>query len=78
MWKQESLRKTTDTLSSVCFMGVLVGVFPGGWLCAHSDYCTMGQQTLALVHSSAPIAVAIVLAKLVLGKNEWNPIISGY
>lgn len=52
---------------SVCFMGVLVGVFPGGWLCAHSDYCTMGQQTLALVHSSAPIAVAIVLAKLILG-----------
>lgn len=51
-------------------MGVLVGVFPGGWLCAHSDYCTMGQQTLALVHSSAPVAVAIVLAKLVLGKEE--------
>lgn len=67
MWKMQFIQDH----SSVCFMGVLVGVFPGGWLCAHSDYCTMGQQTLALVHSSAPIAVAIVLAKLILGKKDW-------
>ncbi|KAI8138527.1 PAP2 superfamily-domain-containing protein [Fennellomyces sp. T-0311] len=52
---------------SVCFMGVLIGLFPGGWLCNHSEYCTMGQQTLALTQSTLPVAAFVVLSKLVLG-----------
>ncbi|KAI9489776.1 phosphatidic acid phosphatase type 2/haloperoxidase [Zychaea mexicana] len=51
----------------VCFMGVLIGVFPGGWLCHHSDYCTMGQETLALTQSTMLVAAFVVLSKLVLG-----------
>ncbi|KAI9320203.1 PAP2 superfamily-domain-containing protein [Dichotomocladium elegans] len=52
---------------SVCFMGVLIGMVPGGWMCVHSDYCELGQQTLAFSQSPIMVAVAVVLAKLVIG-----------
>ena len=51
----------------MCFMGVLIGLFPGGWLCHHSDYCTLGKETLALTQSTLPVAALVVLSKLVLG-----------
>ncbi|KAI9268208.1 phosphatidic acid phosphatase type 2/haloperoxidase [Phascolomyces articulosus] len=51
----------------VCFMGVMIGVFPGGWLCHHSEYCMLGQETLALTQSTLPVAAFVVLSKLVLG-----------
>ena len=52
---------------SVCFMAVLIGVFPGSWLCHHSEYCQLGQETLALTQSTLPVAAFVVLTKLILG-----------
>ncbi|KAL1936775.1 hypothetical protein VTP01DRAFT_909 [Rhizomucor pusillus] len=52
---------------SVCFMGVLIGVFPGGWLCEHSEYCQLGKRTTAFNSLPFLIACIVVLAKLVLG-----------
>ena len=48
-------------------MAVLIGVFPGSWLCHHSEYCQLGQETLALTQSTLPVAAFIVLTKLILG-----------
>lgn len=53
-------------------MGVLVGLFPGGWLCDHSEYCVMSKTTLALTQSSAPVAAAVVIIKLTLGTDEQD------
>lgn len=48
-------------------MGVLIGVFPGGWLCEHSEYCQLGKRTTAFNSLPFLIACIVVLAKLVLG-----------
>lgn len=48
-------------------MGVLIGVFPGGWLCEHSEYCQLGKRTAAFTNFPLLVAGVIVLFKLVLG-----------
>ncbi|KAG0166902.1 hypothetical protein DFQ30_006616 [Apophysomyces sp. BC1015] len=53
---------------SVCFMGVLIGLFPGGWLCEHSDTCRLAlDATAAAIESSSVIATFIIFLKVILG-----------
>ena len=53
--------------SSVCFMGVLIGLLPGSWLCYRSDYCEMGLRSTALTLSSKTFTLLIMMLKLVMG-----------
>ncbi|OAD67557.1 hypothetical protein PHYBLDRAFT_189030 [Phycomyces blakesleeanus NRRL 1555(-)] len=51
---------------SVCFMGVLIGLFPGSWLCQHTDICVMSLTSTATQQTGLKAGL-IVLLKMVLG-----------
>ncbi|KAL0076897.1 phosphatidic acid phosphatase type 2/haloperoxidase [Phycomyces blakesleeanus] len=50
----------------VCFMGVLIGLFPGSWLCQHTDICVMSLTSTATQQTGLKAGL-IVLLKMVLG-----------
>ncbi|ORX53135.1 hypothetical protein DM01DRAFT_1306149 [Hesseltinella vesiculosa] len=50
---------------SVCFMGVMIGLLPGSWLCQRSDYCVMGLK--ADVATLSLYTLLVILLKMVLG-----------
>ncbi|KAG1308409.1 hypothetical protein G6F64_006062 [Rhizopus arrhizus] len=52
---------------SVCFMGVVIGVIPGSWLCNHIDYCQAGTSSSFLSKDMGILAILLLLVKLVTG-----------
>lgn len=53
---------------SVCFMGVLIGLMPGSWLCNRSEYCQSGLTSSVLSTQIGVFGILFLLAKLLAGK----------
>ncbi|CEG65226.1 hypothetical protein RMATCC62417_02054 [Rhizopus microsporus] len=51
---------------SVCFMGVVIGLMPGSWLCNQVDSCQAGL-TSSLSKEAGMMAILFLLLKLVIG-----------
>ncbi|KAI8070471.1 PAP2 superfamily-domain-containing protein [Gongronella butleri] len=51
---------------SVCFLGVLIGVFPGSWVCTHTEICVLGLRS-NVEAAFGPYTLLIVLMKIALG-----------
>ncbi|CEI86808.1 hypothetical protein RMCBS344292_01236 [Rhizopus microsporus] len=51
---------------SVCFMGVVIGLMPGSWLCNQVDSCQAGL-TSNLSKEAGMMALLFLLLKLVIG-----------
>ncbi|GAA5806316.1 PAP2 superfamily-domain-containing protein [Helicostylum pulchrum] len=52
---------------SVCFMGVLIGLMPGSWLCNRSEYCQSGLSSSVLSTQIGVFGLLFLLAKLLAG-----------
>lgn len=52
---------------SVCFIGVVIGVMPGSWLCNQVDYCRTGLLSSVLSSNMGPVTLLFLLVKLVAG-----------
>ncbi|KAI7865771.1 PAP2 superfamily-domain-containing protein [Spinellus fusiger] len=51
---------------SVCFMGVLMGLLPGSWLCQQSATCVLGLSSATTYQLNLTV-ILVVLTKTVLG-----------
>jgi hypothetical protein len=49
-------------------MGVLMGVYPGSWMCNKTDICHMGLTSSAGSLSFGLLSLGISLMKIVVGK----------
>ncbi|CAO3678361.1 unnamed protein product [Rhizopus stolonifer] len=56
---------------SVCFIGVVIGVMPGSWLCNQVDYCRTGLLSSVLSSNMGPVTLLFLLVKLVAGKRVF-------
>ncbi|CAO3586308.1 unnamed protein product [Absidia cylindrospora] len=52
---------------SVCFMGVIMGVFPGSWMCNNAELCRLGLKSSAESVSFGLVPLFIVLMKVIIG-----------
>ncbi|OAD03127.1 hypothetical protein MUCCIDRAFT_12518, partial [Mucor lusitanicus CBS 277.49] len=52
---------------SVCFMGVLIGLMPGSWLCNQTDFCYTGLSSSVLSRHIGIMGALFLLVKLVAG-----------
>ncbi|KAG1124460.1 hypothetical protein G6F42_009601 [Rhizopus arrhizus] len=52
---------------SVCFMGVLIGLMPGSWLCNQTDFCYTGLSSSVLSTQVGIMGALFLLVKLVAG-----------
>ncbi|KAI8996932.1 PAP2 superfamily-domain-containing protein [Pilobolus umbonatus] len=51
----------------VCFMGVLIGLLPGCWLCHQTDYCYAGLSSSMLTTHLTVVSALFLVFKLALG-----------
>ncbi|KAI8343342.1 PAP2 superfamily-domain-containing protein [Chlamydoabsidia padenii] len=51
----------------VCFMGVIMGVYPGSWLCNNSDMCRSGLETSLGGISFGLVTLGVMLTKVIIG-----------
>ncbi|KAI8087592.1 PAP2 superfamily-domain-containing protein [Gilbertella persicaria] len=51
----------------VCFMGVLIGLMPGSWLCNRTNACYTGLSSSVLSTQMGFVAALVLLLKLVVG-----------
>ncbi|GAN01046.1 sphingosine-1-phosphate phosphohydrolase [Mucor ambiguus] len=52
---------------SVCFMGVLIGLMPGSWLCNQTDFCYTGLSSSVLSAHIGIMGALFLLVKLFAG-----------
>ncbi|CAO3650048.1 unnamed protein product [Cunninghamella echinulata] len=52
---------------SVCFMGVVMGIYPGSWICYRSEICQLGLKSSALTSSFDLKDIALTLMKITIG-----------
>ncbi|CEP07772.1 hypothetical protein [Parasitella parasitica] len=52
---------------SVCFMGVVIGLMPGSWLCNQTYYCNTGLSSSVLSTQIGIMGALFLLVKLVAG-----------
>ncbi|CAO3591068.1 unnamed protein product [Absidia cylindrospora] len=52
---------------SVCFMGVIMGVYPGSWMCNNTDICKLGLKASAGSFSFGFLSLAIITMKIIVG-----------
>ncbi|CAO3656657.1 unnamed protein product [Mucor hiemalis] len=52
---------------SVCFMGVLIGLMPGSWLCNHTEYCNAGLSSSVLSTQVGLFGAIFLIVKLIAG-----------
>ncbi|KAI8975316.1 phosphatidic acid phosphatase type 2/haloperoxidase [Mycotypha africana] len=52
---------------SVCFMGVLIGLLPGTWLCYGSDVCVKGLSSSIISMQLGLLGSLLLILKLVIG-----------
>lgn len=56
---------------SVCFMGVLIGLMPGSWLCNHTEYCNAGLSSSVISTQVGLFGAIFLIVKLIAGKLIW-------
>lgn len=57
----------SNASGSVCFMGVLIGLMPGSWLCNQTDFCYTGLSSSVLSTQVGIMGALFLLVKLVAG-----------